>query len=101
VIEQKYDILIIATGSRSASPGPWKTSLKGYDDTVKGLHEMQEAVGKAKTIVVGGGGATGVETAGELKFEYGDKKEITLVSARDNSSGAFTKSSCRLQEVID
>lgn len=41
---------------------------------------MQAAVKAAKTIVIGGGGATGVETAAELAFEYGLGKEITLVS---------------------
>lgn len=79
-IQQKYDILIIATGSRSPAPGPWKNSLEGYEASLKELHDTQEAVGKAKTIVIGGGGATGVETAGEIKFEYGAQKEVTLVS---------------------
>lgn len=77
---QAYDILIIATGSRSASPGPWKTSLNGHEETAKELHEIQAAVKAAKTIAIGGGGASGVETAAELAFEYGLAKEISLVS---------------------
>lgn len=80
-IQQKYDILVIATGSRSAAPGPWKDSLQGYEHSIKTLHETQAAVAKAKTIVIGGGGATGVETASEIKYEYGAKKEVTLVRA--------------------
>lgn len=81
-IQQKYDILVIATGSRSAAPGPWKNSLQGHEESLKTLHETQEAVKKAKTIVVGGGGATGIETAAEIKFEYGKEKEVTLVRKR-------------------
>lgn len=38
----------------------------------------------AKTIVVGGAGPTGVETAAEIGFEYGKDKEVTLVSPLHN-----------------
>ena len=77
---QNYDVLVIATGSRPGSKGPWKTSLKGHEETLRELHELHEEVGRAKSIVIGGGGATGAETAAELAFEYGAKKEITIVS---------------------
>jgi NADH dehydrogenase FAD-containing subunit len=60
---------------------PWKSSLNGYEHTRNGLHKIQEQVKAAKTIVVGGAGPTGVETAAELGFEYGKAKEITLVTA--------------------
>jgi NADH dehydrogenase FAD-containing subunit len=36
-------------------------------------------VRKAKNIVIAGAGATGVETACELAFEYKGSKEITIV----------------------
>lgn len=60
---------------------PWKSSLNGYEHTRDGLHKIQEQVKAAQTIVVGGAGPTGVETAAELAFEYGKTKEITLVTA--------------------
>ena len=72
-----YDTLVVTTGSNTGSM-PWKAhgSHKEFLDL---LHGTQDKVKKAKTIVVGGAGVTGVETAGELGFEYGKTKEITLV----------------------
>lgn len=45
------------------------------------MHKTQEQVKAAKSIVVGGAGPTGVETAAELAFEYGKTKEVTLITA--------------------
>ncbi|PMD47566.1 putative triosephosphate isomerase [Hyaloscypha variabilis F] len=79
--QQTYDILVLATGSRANGDVPWKSSLAGYEATRDGLHKFQEQVKVAKSIVIGGAGPTGVETAGELGFEYGKNKEITLITA--------------------
>jgi len=78
-MKQQYDILIIATGSRTIGDVPWKGSLSGFEATRDSLHKIQDQVKVAKSIVIGGGGPTGVETAGELGFEYGKAKKITLV----------------------
>lgn len=51
-----YDQLVITTGSRTAGDAPWKSSLNGHQATVKLLHETQEAIKNAESIVVGGGG---------------------------------------------
>jgi apoptosis-inducing factor 2 len=72
-----YDTLVVTTGSNTGSM-PWKAS-GSYNQFLEVLHDTQEKVKKAKSIVVGGAGVTGVETAGELGFEYGKTKEITLV----------------------
>ncbi|KAJ2902045.1 hypothetical protein MKZ38_001081 [Zalerion maritima] len=83
--ELKYDHLILCTGTRSTDPDmPWK-NLGSTDETREQLHITQRKVEKAKHIVVAGGGATGVEVAAELAFEYakasGDKrKEIVLAT---------------------
>lgn len=79
--DQTYEILIIATGSRAKEDIvlPWYSSTSGYEATRDTLHKYQEAVKNAKTIVIGGGGPTGVELAGEVGFEFGKNKEITLV----------------------
>ena len=75
-----YDQLILATGSRMADDAhvPYK-SEGNFEKTRDRLHAFQEKVKNAQTIVVAGGGATGVETAGELGCEYGSTKRITLV----------------------
>lgn len=73
-----YDFLIIATGTRTMEALPFK-DLESTDKTKELLHEFQKKILDAKTVVVAGAGVTGVEVAGELGFEYGQKKEIILV----------------------
>ena len=73
-----YDILVLATGSRTDGNTPFK-NLGSTEATRDAVHDLQERVAKAKTIVVGGAGVTGVEISGELSFEYKRKKEIILV----------------------
>lgn len=80
----RYDFLIIGTGSRSKVfdedvKAPFK-GLGSTEATKNALHEFQELVKKSKTIVVAGAGPTGVETAGELGYEYGKDKKIILAS---------------------
>jgi NADH dehydrogenase FAD-containing subunit len=75
-----YDMVILATGTRTRDDIPYKG--KGTTEaTLASLHDFQSRVKKATSIVVAGGGATGVETSGELGFEYGSNKQITLVHA--------------------
>ncbi|KAK1988969.1 hypothetical protein LZ30DRAFT_388522 [Colletotrichum cereale] len=77
-----YDYLVLATGTRSASPDmPWK-SANSHEETVGLLHETAEKVRAAKHIVLAGAGPTGVECAAEIRFEYKDK-EVVLLSAHD------------------
>lgn len=76
--ELEYDVLVVTTGSSAVGGSPWKQG-NSYEESLAALHETQEKVKKAKSIVLGGGGVTGVETAGELGFEYGKEKQITLV----------------------
>ncbi|KAF4468015.1 Apoptosis-inducing factor 2 [Fusarium albosuccineum] len=73
-----YDQLVIATGSRIASNLPLKP-IGSHEDNLAALKQLQSRVGDAKSIVVAGAGATGVEVAGELAARYGRSKEITLV----------------------
>ncbi|KAK9366156.1 hypothetical protein V1509DRAFT_630693 [Lipomyces kononenkoae] len=75
-----YDFLILATGSSTRADTPFKT-LGSTEATRDALHDFQARVKKSKTIVVAGAGATGVETAGELSFEYGQQKEIILITS--------------------
>jgi len=72
-----YDTLVVTTGSNTGSM-PWKAS-GSHKQFLELLHDTQAKVKKAKSIIVGGAGVTGVETAGELGYEYGKTKEITLV----------------------
>ena len=73
-----YDYLILATGSHTRGHTPFK-GLGTTEETRNALHDFQSEVTNSKTIVIAGAGVTGVETAGELAFEYGREKEIFLV----------------------
>ncbi|KAH7364366.1 hypothetical protein BKA65DRAFT_136205 [Rhexocercosporidium sp. MPI-PUGE-AT-0058] len=75
-----YDELVLATGSSTRGDVPWK-ARGSYEATRDAIHDFQARVKKASSIVVGGAGSTGVETAGELGFEYGKVKQITLISS--------------------
>lgn len=83
-----YDHLVLATGTRTAGDDvvPWKASGT-HEEILDSLHSTAEKVKVAKHIVVAGAGATGVETAGELGFEYKKDKEIVLLSGDDQILG--------------
>lgn len=73
-----YDSLVIASGTTFASSA-WSTS-NGLDKLRADLDQLHTKIPAAASILVGGGGAVGVETAGELGDTYGGKKELTLLS---------------------
>jgi len=73
-----YDILILATGSNTKEDVPFK-GCGTTEATKDALHIFQNKVKQAHSIYIAGAGATGVEVTGELAFEYGKQKKITLV----------------------
>lgn len=74
-----YTHLILCTGTDGPFPGKfnavasYETAIEQYDNFVKEIHS-------AKTVLVVGGGSTGVEMAAEVKTEYPDKKVILIHS---------------------
>ena len=80
-----YDFLILATGSSVKEGTPLKT-LESTEATKDALHDFQARVKQAETIVIAGAGATGVEIAGELGFEYRQQKKIILVGMRHHEN---------------
>lgn len=73
-----YDSLVIASGTSFATH-LWTVS-DGSEPLKAALEEVHKRLPGAQSVLVAGGGAAGVETAGELGEVYGKKKEITLVS---------------------
>jgi NADH dehydrogenase FAD-containing subunit len=75
-----YDVLVIATGSSFKGGMPFK-HLSTTEETRNTLHEWSKKIGNAESIVVAGGGATGVELAGELGQEYASNgtKKVTFI----------------------
>jgi apoptosis-inducing factor 2 len=96
----RYDALVVATGTTSDSV-PWKTVASspttGAGDTRAALSDWRSRVGKAKDIVVGGAGATGVETAGELGRDFAGRKKITLIHAESLPLQSFLREDVRAQ----
>jgi len=88
--ELKFDYLILAPGSETNYfniPGLKENSLtlKSFLDALKIRNAMLEAtaVKKNTRIVIGGGGSTGVELAGELK-EWLPELSIAIIEAAPN-----------------
>ncbi|RMZ92260.1 hypothetical protein DV736_g471, partial [Chaetothyriales sp. CBS 134916] len=74
-----YDTLVISSGTGFAA-NLWSTT-GGTEALKAALEEVHAQLATAETIVVAGGGAAGVETAGELGERFaGKKKKITLYS---------------------
>ncbi|KAJ7897039.1 FAD/NAD(P)-binding domain-containing protein [Mycena olivaceomarginata] len=73
--ELPYDILVLAPGASWEGP----LDFPGDADAVKAfVTESRSRFKKAQKIVLVGGGAVGVEYAGEIKDEWPDK-EVTIV----------------------
>ncbi|EED17735.1 AMID-like mitochondrial oxidoreductase, putative [Talaromyces stipitatus ATCC 10500] len=83
-----YDYLVIASGSTSnatTGTGSFQVPFKQSSSTKveAELKTAQETIKSAKSIIIGGAGAVGVEFAGELAEARPDL-EITLVTNTDN-----------------
>lgn len=78
----EYHTVIVATGSDALDGMPWK-NVGTSDKTKAAIAQLQEQIKSARSIVVGGAGATGVELAGELGAEYAKRgsKSVTIISA--------------------
>jgi len=92
-----YTHLVVATGANSTDNWPFK-ALGTRAQTEKAVRETLLKVEAANSIVVSGGGPTGVEFAGELAT-YWPAKKITIVypdnlplpGTRDDARGAAKK----------
>ena len=76
-----YDQLVIASGTYFDND-LWSTA-RGTDALREEVRDLHNRLPGAQSILIGGGGPCGVETAGELGEAYGGKKEIVLLSGSD------------------
>ncbi|KHN98073.1 Pyridine nucleotide-disulfide oxidoreductase, FAD/NAD(P)-binding domain protein [Metarhizium album ARSEF 1941] len=94
-----YDYLVIATGSTSKSPCmPWKASST-HEACVESLHKTAESIRRASHVVVAGAGATGVELAAEIRFEFRDKT-VVLLSSDEQLLGGDCIASAAERELV-
>lgn len=78
--EVPFDYLVVATGTKLQAPGTMQDDDKPL--SVKYFQAYQARVAGAKSIILVGGGAVGVQMATDLKELFPDK-EVTLVHSRD------------------
>lgn len=76
-----YEILVVATGSGVRDGLPSRVNATDKLDGMKLLQGMQNRIEAARTVVVAGGGAAGVEVATDAKALYPDK-HIILIHSR-------------------
>ncbi|KAI0121079.1 hypothetical protein BJ170DRAFT_698544 [Xylariales sp. AK1849] len=77
--EIPFECLVVATGTTLRAPGSMADDEKAL--SVRYFQGYQEAIKKANSVVIVGGGAVGVQMAADLKELY-PEKEITLVHSR-------------------
>ncbi|KAI5477378.1 FAD-dependent pyridine nucleotide-disulfide oxidoreductase [Pseudohyphozyma bogoriensis] len=73
-----FDYLVYATGSIYNFPFRPCEHTKSRDEILKLLRSFQSQLKAANSILVVGGGASGVEFAGEIAAEYKGSKKVTL-----------------------
>ncbi|KAF2073244.1 hypothetical protein CYY_005441 [Polysphondylium violaceum] len=73
-----FDYLIIATGTNNITP--FKYCVDVDDNVPSYFKSMSDSIKQASSILIVGGGAVGVEFAGEIRDKYKEKK-ITILNA--------------------
>ncbi|KAK2606244.1 hypothetical protein QQS21_003292 [Conoideocrella luteorostrata] len=90
----QYDYLVLATGSGVKTGLPSRVNATEKSAGVELIRDVQRGIETAKTVVVVGGGAAGMEVATDAKDLYPDKN-IILVHSRPAVMHRFGK---RLQD---
>ncbi|KAF1948527.1 hypothetical protein CC80DRAFT_529947 [Byssothecium circinans] len=93
----RYDSLFICTGTTSASP-LW--TLHGdHQISVDAMKDMHERLPKAKTVLIAGAGAVGVEAAGEIAAAFPEIK-ITLVAGGDVLEKTKPATATKMKKIL-
>ncbi|GAD96760.1 mercuric reductase, putative [Paecilomyces variotii No. 5] len=82
----EYAYLILATGAEAGAPS--RLGKESKKDAIQVFKTEQERLKAAKDVVVIGGGAAGVEIAGDAKAAY-PEKNVTLVHSRSALLNTF------------
>lgn len=86
--EIPYEYLIVATGAEVKEGLPSRVNHTEKAEGILRLQEIQAGIKAAKSIVVVGGGAAGVEVATDAKDLY-PEKNVTIVHSRDALMNRF------------
>ena len=72
----EFDYLVVCTGIQYSAP--FKSSKSTKEEAIQQFKDLNEDIKKSKSILLVGGGPTGVEVAGEIVTDYPDK-QVTLI----------------------
>eukprot|EP01023_Acetabularia_acetabulum_P001887 TRINITY_DN1074_c0_g1_i2.p3 TRINITY_DN1074_c0_g1~~TRINITY_DN1074_c0_g1_i2.p3 ORF type:complete len:402 (+),score=83.88 TRINITY_DN1074_c0_g1_i2:156-1361(+) len=78
----KYDYLILATGSLYSAPIKPGNGVDTQQEITQQYKEIGDKIKAAKSVMIIGAGAVGVEMAGEVACQYPDKK-VMLIDGND------------------
>ncbi|KAJ9480406.1 Pyr_redox_2 domain-containing protein [Pseudozyma hubeiensis] len=107
----QWDYLVYALGSHLPDPiNVWSSSehVNRHDGSkkmgVRWLKDAQDRIQQAKSIVIVGGGALGVQLATDIAVTYGSSKKLTLTHSRPQLLPRFDpwmheKAAARLTEL--
>ncbi|KAG7334117.1 hypothetical protein KOW79_002524 [Hemibagrus wyckioides] len=89
--EVRYSHLILCTGSDGPFPGKC-TIVDSYQKAIEKYEDIVKEIQAADSVLVIGGGATGVEMAAEIRTEYPNKKVILIHSHDDLADSELLQS---------
>lgn len=87
----KFEFVVIATGAKQAPPA--KLLAINKKEACEELRSLQEAIKQAKSIALVGGGAVGVQLAGDIKTFYPEGKRVVLIHSREQLLNSFESES--------
>ena len=71
--------MVIATGTRGPFPGKCRFDASSKQ-LIAAYEEFTQEIQKAENIVIVGGGAVGVEMAGEIATDYPGQKNVSFAN---------------------
>ncbi|XP_065153346.1 ferroptosis suppressor protein 1 [Paramisgurnus dabryanus] len=78
----RYSHLILCTGTSGPFPGK-HNSVETYQSAIQKYEDFVKEIQAANSVLVVGGGTTGVEMAAEIRTEYPNKKVILIHPRED------------------
>nr|CAB3220680.1 apoptosis-inducing factor 2 [Phallusia mammillata] len=96
-----YTQLVLATGSSGPFPGKCRLDMS-TQSLMKMYNDFTDEIKQAKNIVIVGGGAVGVEMAGEIIGDYPEGKKMTIVHNGDTLVSSLLEPEARtkIQEKL-
>ncbi|KAK6198679.1 uncharacterized protein RJT21DRAFT_88248 [Scheffersomyces amazonensis] len=99
-----YENLIIASGTTTQHPAFKLDNERDSRYTIDAIKGLNKQIKDARKIAIIGGGPTGVELAGEIGYEYGSSKSVTLFTGSTQplpvlSKGLGDKATQKLQNL--